>query len=64
MEDLDQLKRDILSYAEEGVVKYFNLSRDDAKLKVESSSIEASFNRAPDVVAHYSQEQLVHIVMR
>lgn len=59
-----ELKITILRHAENGLVKYMQMSHQEAKQKVRQSSLEKSIDRAPDVLAHYSQEQLVAAVIR
>lgn len=58
------LKNNILEFAEDGIIQYLNVSREKAKEYIRKSTIEISINRAPDIVAHYSQEQLVSEILR
>jgi|GEM_PF-3557968 len=58
-----ELKRSILKFAEDGLIKYLDMTSEQAKEKVANSTISIAFDRAPDVVAHYSQEQLVSEVL-
>ena len=59
-----ELKATLIRHAEDGLVKYMNMTQLVAKKKVRESSLEKSIDRAPDVLAHYSQEQLVATVIR
>ena len=59
-----ELKRSILKFAEDGLIKYLSVTREEAKNYIKKSTIEKSIDRAPDVVAHYSQEQLVCCIIR
>jgi hypothetical protein len=54
----------ILSNAENGLVQLTGMSRQEAQLAVKNSTLGVSIDRAPDIVAHYSQEQLVCEVLR
>lgn len=58
------VKNNILKFAEDGIIQYLNVSREKAKEYIRKSTIETSINRAPDIVAHYSQEQLVSEILR
>lgn len=58
------LKNKIFKFAEDGLVKHFDMTRVEAHNRVQKSKLEIAINRAPDVVAHYSQEQLVTYVMK
>lgn len=58
------LKRKILRFAEDGLVKHLNITKLEAKNYVSSSNLGKAIDRTPDVVAHYSQEQLVSYIIR
>ena len=60
----NELKRTIIRFAEDGLVKYVGMTSEQAKNKVKQSTLEKSIDRAPDIIAHYSQEQLVAAVIR
>ncbi len=59
-----ELKKSIFKFAEDGLIKYLNISREEAKEYIKKSTLEKSIDRAPDVVSHYSQEQLVCCIVR
>lgn len=58
------LKAKIIKFAEDGLIKHLDLTRVEAKRYVSSSNLIKAIDRAPAVVAHYSQEQLVSYIVR
>lgn len=58
-----ELKKSIMKFAEDGLIKYLDMTSIEAKEKIATSRISIAFDRAPDIVAHYSQEQLVSEVL-
>lgn len=59
-----ELKITIMRHAENGLVKYMHMTHQEAKQKVRESTLEKAIDRAPDLLTHYSQEQLVAAVIR
>jgi hypothetical protein len=60
---IGKTKRIILNLATKGVSELLGISYEDALKIVKESGLEQSIEKAPDLMLHYSKDQLVYEVL-
>lgn len=59
-----EFRQDMYKYATESIIEVYGYDYNEAlKLVENSKSLKHSLNYAPDMVAHYSEEQLADLVL-
>lgn len=63
MWNIEELKKEIMDYAIETLTTRLNYTQDEAISCVKKSKIEESIEKVPDIIAHYSEEQLLYALL-
>jgi len=64
MWNIEELKKRTVSRVVDGLINYLGVTESEAVKLVENAGIEEMVEIAPDLMLHYSKEQLVYDILR
>lgn len=64
MWNIGEIKEEVIRRTVKGLVEYLNIDEKRAIELVEKACIEQMVEEAPDLMLHYSKEQLIYDVLR